>query len=348
MTRNRGPYYHRVPVLPDPLLGRFLDAARGAEADAALEEVLTGILPVLHEVVRRELGGSAAGMAHVDDVVADARFRLVRKLLWMRDERAAGQPEVIEHLAAYAAVTAERTAYAFLRRAFPERTRLTNRLRYALARLPGCVFEPGPTGAWQCAARPGPRRAPAPGALERFIGDPAGWLRDERIDPALPLPALIEAVLSRLDRPVPFDRFVTSLAAALGIVDAPMVAAPAPELEPRDPAPAISDVLSLRSHLTRVWSEIAELPLRQRVALLLNLRDPDGGAVLQLLPATGVVAMEGIADALGLSQEALSSVWEDLPLDDLSIAHHLGLTRQQVINLRKSARARLSRRMAAW
>ena len=32
-------------------------------------------------------------------------------------------------------------------------------------------------------------------------------------------------------------------------------------------------------------------------------------------------------------------------LDDLSIARQLGLTRQQIINLRKSARARLSRRL---
>jgi len=34
-----------------------------------------------------------------------------------------------------------------------------------------------------------------------------------------------------------------------------------------------------------------------------------------------------------------------LPLEDAAIAERLGLTRQQVINLRKSARARLARRM---
>ena len=37
---------------------------------------------------------------------------------------------------------------------------------------------------------------------------------------------------------------------------------------------------------------------------------------------------------------------EQMPLDDLTIAARLGVTRQQVINLRKSARARLTRRMA--
>jgi hypothetical protein len=40
----------------------------------------------------------------------------------------------------------------------------------------------------------------------------------------------------------------------------------------------------------------------------------------------------------------LSALWDQLPLDDLSIAARLGVTRQQVINLRKAARARLARR----
>jgi hypothetical protein len=38
-------------------------------------------------------------------------------------------------------------------------------------------------------------------------------------------------------------------------------------------------------------------------------------------------------------------LWKELPLDDLTIAGRLGATRQQVINLRKSARARLVRRL---
>jgi hypothetical protein len=34
-----------------------------------------------------------------------------------------------------------------------------------------------------------------------------------------------------------------------------------------------------------------------------------------------------------------------LPLDDLELAAHLAVTRQQIINLRKAARARLARRL---
>ena len=43
-----------------------------------------------------------------------------------------------------------------------------------------------------------------------------------------------------------------------------------------------------------------------------------------------------------------ASLWNQLPLDDSTIANRLGVTREHVINLRKFAHARLSRRMAGW
>ncbi len=118
----------------------------------------------------------------------------------------------------------------------------------------------------------------------------------------------------------------------------------------QDPAAGIGDVLEQRDRLLRVWNEIVKLPARQRAALLLNLRDPEGGAVLQMLPSTGVVAQPRIAAALGMDLDQLTRVWNRLPLDALSIAGLLRVTRQQVINLRKSARARLARRlrMTEW
>ncbi|MGE3340292.1 MAG: hypothetical protein AB7N54_21040, partial [Alphaproteobacteria bacterium] len=70
-----------------------------------------------------------------------------------------------------------------------------------------------------------------------------------------------------------------------------------------------------------------------------------GSSVLQMLPATGVVAREGIAAALDLDPRDLDVLWPVLPVDDETIATRLGLTRQQVINLRKAGRARLARRL---
>jgi hypothetical protein len=101
-----------------------------------------------------------------------------------------------------------------------------------------------------------------------------------------------------------------------------------------------------RRLLAHIWSEIVTLPLSQRVALLLNLRDEEGACALTSLPATGVASMREIARVLEMPAEDLAALWHALPLSDLNLAGRLGVSRQQVINLRKAARERLIRRTA--
>jgi hypothetical protein len=98
-----------------------------------------------------------------------------------------------------------------------------------------------------------------------------------------------------------------------------------------------------RQLLQLLWREICELPRRHRVALLLNLKSPHGVNVILLLPATGVATFEQISQALEIPPAEFEQMWADLPLDDLRIAAYLGASRQQVINLRKTARDRLLR-----
>ena len=50
---------------------------------------------------------------------------------------------------------------------------------------------------------------------------------------------------------------------------------------------------------------------------------------------------------MGVPEDRFAELWNDLPLEDSAIAQLLGITRQQVINLRKTARERLARRMRA-
>jgi hypothetical protein len=99
-----------------------------------------------------------------------------------------------------------------------------------------------------------------------------------------------------------------------------------------------------RSQVERLWLEVCALPLRQRVALLLSLRDANGRAVLTLLPLIGIASLRQLADALEMPADKLAELWNKLPLEDTTIAESLRVTRQQVINLRKSARSRLARR----
>jgi len=103
--------------------------------------------------------------------------------------------------------------------------------------------------------------------------------------------------------------------------------------------------LEQQSHLRLLWSELRLLPRGQRVALLLNLRGADGEELVSLLPLVGIASITEIAEVLDLAPQALAEVWNELPWSDHRIAELLGVTRQQVINLRKSGRERLMRRM---
>jgi hypothetical protein len=112
-----------------------------------------------------------------------------------------------------------------------------------------------------------------------------------------------------------------------------------------DPVERLDDTLDQQARIRQAWCEIVQLPVRQRVALLLNLRDDQGGSVLAMLPLLKIASIKEIAVALEMPAEDLAALWNELPLEDAAIAGKLGATRQQVSNLRKCARERLLRRL---
>ena len=99
-----------------------------------------------------------------------------------------------------------------------------------------------------------------------------------------------------------------------------------------------------------LWSEVVQLPLNQRIALLLNLGAGvagHGGVTLCALAELGVATFAGLADAIGITAQELAAIWNRVPLDDKEIGTRLHLDRQQITNLRASARQRLLRRRTA-
>jgi hypothetical protein len=120
-----------------------------------------------------------------------------------------------------------------------------------------------------------------------------------------------------------------------------------------DPDAAGSHVASPESDLVQrrglegLWNEIRDLPVPQRAALLLNLRAGEGDSPIVFFPVMGIASIRQIAEVLNIPAEEFANLWGLLPLGDQTIAGRLGVTRQQVINLRKSARERLRRRVKA-
>jgi hypothetical protein len=262
----------------------------------------------------------------------------------------------IENLRAYVAATAANGCRAHLRARHPERTRLQNQLRYALRHDTAFASWESGDGSplWGLASwrRSGGAPPPAPPPSPRGAGFVAGGSAPASAE----LPALLRRYFLWRGGPVGFAELTGALAEALGVRDLPPVSLTAPEevggedegapLELAEERPGVLRELEDREFLERLWREVRDLPRPQRVALLLNLRDSQGRDRLRLFPVTGVAGRPELARVLELPLPDLQAIWERLPLEDRSIAELLGQTQRQVINLRKSARARLGRRLA--
>jgi hypothetical protein len=148
------------------------------------------------------------------------------------------------------------------------------------------------------------------------------------------------ALFQRSVGPIGFDEVVRIAAETWQIHDAPIESIDTNETESdrqfTSSEPKVDLALEQRLFFEQVWREVCQLPVLQRAALLLNLRDSRDGGVISFLPFLGVASKEELARLLEMSQEDFQELWNELPLDDSRIAQMFGITRQQVINLRKS------------
>jgi RNA polymerase sigma factor (sigma-70 family) len=323
------------------LLQEFIGCGDPERADALLETlVVEHARPTIHKIVRYKLAFQGAAEAQdVEDVSSEVMVELLSRLKVIRETGS----DSIGAFSGYAAVAAYHACNEYLRRKYPNRHRLKTRLRYLLSNEKGLAIWEDSDAEWLC-------------GFARWQSGPAAPVTRERIDGWRDLLAdvprgkgglhpgdLALRIFERFGAPIAFEDLVGIVAQIWGVDDPPI----APESAARDIGSGESDPgvrLDLKRWMAELWVQIRELPVTQRLALLLNLR-AGGQAAVALLPLTGVAGIRQIAEALELPAEEFAELWNRLPLDDLAIAERLGVTRQRVINLRKSARERLTRRM---
>jgi RNA polymerase sigma factor (sigma-70 family) len=331
----------------DPVLRDFVEAADPAEADERLAALLEErAVPLVRRIATHKLKSFARDdAAEVEDLTAEALLALVSKLQSLRADPAA---HPIASFDDYAAAVVFHAFAHHLRLRHPERSRLKNRLRYALTRDRRLGLWPTPAGmacglaAW----RPGPPSAEAGARLDALGADAERLSRWTARAGGSEKNAgsVLREVLLALGGPVEFDHLVGTMAVRAG----PAAAARGPDARTAsvaDPSEPADVALDRRRAMERLWREIGALPVRQRVALLLGLRDGHGAGLLWVFPVVGVAGIPQIARALEMADGELAELWGRLPLADLEIAERLGCTRQQVINLRAAGRKRLSNRV---
>jgi RNA polymerase sigma factor (sigma-70 family) len=345
----------------DELLVPFLQE----EDDEASQRLLTHLIsrhaePIIQSITRHKFRGpperTTANLQGLDaeDVHAEILLNLLSRLLDLKKNR----QNPIANFRSYVAVISYNACHKYLRQRYPKRHSLKNRLRYLFTHEAAFNISEGANSEQLCGLaawgkkKPATasrveqlhQRGPEPESLEQ------GVLNNQSREA---LSRLVINILKSAGGPVELDELVTAVAYRMGISDVTIRIDDSEEernfanqlVESRLP---IEAELTRRSYLQRLWKEIEELPPRQRTALLLNLRDPDGGDCTRLFVLSGVATIRQIAQALDLPAERLAELWNDLPLEDAIIAQLIGVKRQQVINLRKCARERLARRMKSF
>jgi hypothetical protein len=341
----------------DPLLEPLLSPIGDEEIDQFLSQLIVRHAdPVIKGIISYKLHlNSQNGIGQPDafDIHQEVIVQLLAAFRQLRQQPAA---HPISDLRGLAAVITHRTCSRWMRQQFPERHAFKNRIHYLLVRQRNFAV-------WQSenkrltsglAVWQGRKDVVNEKQLKELSDDEAllARIRLLKFSRQADWSGTFAAIFNRLGGPIELDRLVSYLAALLQIEDRPIES-----IDQLDASFEPEDVsrehdagwqLEKRSFLQRLWEEVQLLPLNQRVALLLNLKDPEGEGCLPLFPALGIATVRQIAEALEMRAEKLAEMWNGLPLEDAKIAELLQLTRQQIINARKSARERLTRRLKGF
>ena len=339
----------------DQLLLAFIEATDEEQADRCLTSLIFDhAVPIVKEILASNLrfhlnNSSTASTQDASDLFNDIIANLLSRLRYIRSARPQG---AIADFRGYIAATAYNACNLYLRQKYPRRSRLKNRLRYLLSHDEAFALWTNDASGlssgfakWRNNTATTPQRL-----LEKIRQDPVEWMQTAGLSGVgtnrAQLSSLLRALFESCGAPIKLDELVNIVAEICREKDHPdepldtVMNLAAPRLD-------FETILEQQHLLALLWKEVCQLPRRQRVALLLNFRDPQGRDLLSLMPYTRTATITQIAEAVEIPLAVFLPLWNKLPLDDATIAALLDATRQQVINLRKCARERLDRRMGA-
>jgi DNA-directed RNA polymerase specialized sigma24 family protein len=347
----------------DRLLLPFLQAIDESDSQRLLAQLVSDHAePIITNIISHKMRvprGRSAGNRASDDAEemrGEVLVQLLSRLSRLKDR---SDERYVNNFRSYVAAITYSAWHEHLRQKYPQRHMLKNKLRYLLTHRPNFAIWEGENKDWLCGLAGWTNQKKGLAGGRRILELRGGGQASERAGLSsndlrrLDLASLLSAIFRFSGSCVELDDLVNLVADWTDVADHGHQPAKEEEAEDPfehlpDPRPTADIELQRRRYLQQLWLEICLLKPQQRAALLLNLKDADGGDVVSVFPIAGIATLREIADALVMGPEHLASIWNDLPLDDLTIASHLGITRQQVINLRKSARERLARRMKPY
>lgn len=323
-----------APSNAEDLLRRWLTEHEPLEAGSLLEALMLHAEKIVRRIVSFKLCQGAydrPGRTSMDieDACNTALANLISRLARIK---AGGDPTHIQNFEDYAASVAFNACNEYFRKRHPERYSLANQVRYLLRHRPdlrlwkmsGDLEVCGYT-AWE-----GRELASAPDSLRDALSWPRKRLSIE----------LLYSIFEVVGGPLEFEQLVDQVAGILGIRTQRTVSVDEGALA--DTEASIEEQLCARQFLEQLWAAICRLPLQQRRALLLNMKDSNGGDI-GVLDWFGVATVQQIAEAIEIPAADFAEMWKELPINDKRIAQLCGLSVQDVINRRSSARKTLKK-----
>ncbi|MCC6446441.1 MAG: hypothetical protein IT210_23690 [Armatimonadetes bacterium] len=333
----------------DHRLRAFLTAGDAKEESACMEEIARLLTPILKGMIgRRRLGD-------IEDLEENC---LAAALKAVSDLKRRPSTASVENAESYLVRVIANECNRSLRARHPARHRLKNELMDIFTgrrHIRGLALWEGQSGERLCGytAWQGRPRTPTP-LYHLWQSDPTAFRKRVlgRSQPQeMELGGLLGLLFDTLKTPVEVEEIVGMIAEIKNIRETAFVSLDALAGDDRTPGspglladcmPLPEDIalnrLEAERFLKWLWQEIVALPVSQRKALLFHLETEE------VMTLSSVAGWKEIAHALEIPADAMTSLLKSLPLPDSETAALLGVSRQGVINLRKSACSRLSRR----
>jgi len=335
----------------DSILARFLTAKSESISDELLRAIINEHAdPIIKKILRSKLRVSLNGRGTQQnqdalELAGDLRASIIATLRALRQNP---NQTAIANFSDYVAIKTYSACADYFREKHPQRFRLKSLLRRRLRQNPRFALWQAEDKRWYAGFSGRPETGTQAEQSDAY--DSASHPPDDKLsETQVKSDEFLGDLFARSGGPIGFDQVVKIAAEAWRIHD-PATESIGTNGSERDDQltssePRVDLALEQRLFFEQVWLEVCQLPVLQRAALLLNLRDSRDGGVISFLPFLGVASKEELARLLEMPYADFQKVWNELPLDDLRIAEMFGITRQQVINLRKTARERLARRM---
>jgi RNA polymerase sigma factor (sigma-70 family) len=319
-----------------------IDELISVYADPIIKKVLLQRLNIYFNPQRKALNQPEA-----EDLYQTVILKLITSL---GGRGRAFSTEDIYEVSNYVATITHNVCNDFLRTKYPERNRLKNKLRDLMRRHPDFTW-------WMvedrllCGLVSWSGRPESPN-IEKLVAELNGRGDESETNKLLvsclirlPLSRLVAELFSRVEGPIEIDQLVYIIARLQGIKDQMNESIDTEDLSAlqiADSPGRFYERLELREFLLRLWNACCELPLSQRKAFVFTSSDNKGDSLLHIVLREQAITITKIYQALNMTREDLSAVWERLPMDGSTAAAELGTSTQMIAKWRHRALRKLS------